>query len=167
MRKLDLVRAAFFDLGLCLLIPLFFASEASTTRNGEELRTNHSLEERPQGNRRVQGVPQKLVARGLLRFVSQFCRQLISASTFTLYAVAPTAGAQSSEGCRDSENENLLDWHSHVHVSFSVFGLNSCANPYADTLGRYMETVDEFDPKVDFPRHMEMSPRCVEWGKVK
>lgn len=30
----------------------------------------------------------------------------------------------------------------------------------------FMETVDGFDPAVDFPRHMEMSPRCVEWGKV-
>eukprot|EP01098_Paradermamoeba_levis_P013447 TRINITY_DN6128_c0_g1_i1.p1 TRINITY_DN6128_c0_g1~~TRINITY_DN6128_c0_g1_i1.p1 ORF type:complete len:121 (-),score=26.83 TRINITY_DN6128_c0_g1_i1:82-444(-) len=30
----------------------------------------------------------------------------------------------------------------------------------------YMETVDEFDPKVDFPRHMQMDPKCVEWGKV-
>lgn len=29
-----------------------------------------------------------------------------------------------------------------------------------------METVDDFDPKVDFPRHMEMSERCVEWGQV-
>ena len=29
----------------------------------------------------------------------------------------------------------------------------------------YMETVDEFDPAVDFPRHMEMSPKCVEWGE--
>ena len=30
----------------------------------------------------------------------------------------------------------------------------------------YMETGDEFDPKVDFPRHMAMSPRCVEWGQL-
>ena len=29
-----------------------------------------------------------------------------------------------------------------------------------------METVDEFDPAVDFPRHMQLSPRCVEWGDV-
>lgn len=29
----------------------------------------------------------------------------------------------------------------------------------------YMETVDEFDPAVDFPRHMELSPKCVEWGE--
>lgn len=29
----------------------------------------------------------------------------------------------------------------------------------------YMETVDEFDPAVDFPRHMEMNPKCVEWGE--
>lgn len=30
----------------------------------------------------------------------------------------------------------------------------------------YMETEDSFDPEVDFPRHLEMSPRCVEWGKL-
>ena len=30
----------------------------------------------------------------------------------------------------------------------------------------YMETEDDFDPEVDFPRHLEMSPRCVEWGKL-
>ena len=30
----------------------------------------------------------------------------------------------------------------------------------------YMETVDEFEPALDFPRHMEMSPRCVEWGDL-
>lgn len=30
----------------------------------------------------------------------------------------------------------------------------------------FMETVDAFDPAVDFPRHMAMSPRCVEWGEV-
>ena len=27
-----------------------------------------------------------------------------------------------------------------------------------------MSTSDAFDPEVDFPRHMAMSPRCVEWG---
>ena len=30
----------------------------------------------------------------------------------------------------------------------------------------YMETTDEFQPEVDFPRHLEMSPSCVEWGKL-
>lgn len=33
-------------------------------------------------------------------------------------------------------------------------------------VSRYFEAVDEFDPVVDFPRHLELSPKCVEWGKV-
>jgi len=27
----------------------------------------------------------------------------------------------------------------------------------------YMETVDGFDPAVDFPRYLELDPRCQEW----
>jgi L-rhamnose mutarotase len=30
-----------------------------------------------------------------------------------------------------------------------------------------METVDAFNPAVDFPRHLEMSPKCVEWGQAR
>ena len=30
----------------------------------------------------------------------------------------------------------------------------------------YFETVDEFDPAVDFPRHMEITPRAVDWGNL-
>eukprot|EP00051_Salpingoeca_urceolata_P027992 m.484359 g.484359 ORF g.484359 m.484359 type:complete len:189 (+) comp23327_c0_seq1:81-647(+) len=30
----------------------------------------------------------------------------------------------------------------------------------------YMETVDEFEPSVDFPKHMELTDKAVEWGKV-
>lgn len=30
----------------------------------------------------------------------------------------------------------------------------------------YMETTDAFDPDVDFPRHMAMSEKCVEWGAL-
>ena len=26
-----------------------------------------------------------------------------------------------------------------------------------------IETVDDFDPAHDFPRHLEMHPRCREW----
>ena len=31
---------------------------------------------------------------------------------------------------------------------------------------RYMETVDEFRPDVDFPAHMLLNPKVVEWGTV-
>ena len=31
----------------------------------------------------------------------------------------------------------------------------------------YYETIDSFDPAVDFPRHLTMSPRAVEWGQVR
>ena len=30
----------------------------------------------------------------------------------------------------------------------------------------YIETDDDFDPAVDFPRHMELSDRCKEWGDL-
>ena len=30
----------------------------------------------------------------------------------------------------------------------------------------YMETVPDFVPERDFPKHMELSPRCVEWGNI-
>ncbi len=30
----------------------------------------------------------------------------------------------------------------------------------------YYEAVPEFNPEVDFPRHMELNPRCVEWGAI-
>ncbi len=48
--------------------------------------------------------------------------------------------------------------------SFSVAEM--CSHTQTMLTSRYMETVDEFDPKVDFPRHMEMSDRCVQWGEV-
>mmetsp|Transcript_11913 Transcript_11913/g.13726 ORF Transcript_11913/g.13726 Transcript_11913/m.13726 type:complete len:200 (-) Transcript_11913:216-815(-) len=30
----------------------------------------------------------------------------------------------------------------------------------------YMETVDDFRPEVDFPKHMQITPAAVEWGRV-
>ena len=30
----------------------------------------------------------------------------------------------------------------------------------------YMETVDAFDPAVDFPKHMELTPKAKEWGDL-
>lgn len=39
---------------------------------------------------------------------------------------------------------------------------HACGCPSAGCrMFMYMETVDEFDPAVDFPRHLELNPRCV------
>ena len=47
----------------------------------------------------------------------------------------------------------------HLHPFYHIENLARIALD-ADTLAR----TDAFDPEVDFPRHMAMSPRCVEWG---
>ena len=30
----------------------------------------------------------------------------------------------------------------------------------------YMETVDDFEPERDFPRYLELHPRCKQWDKL-